>query len=74
MVKQVHYTVLGKLLCESNILLIFENCNALQLHTVNGERFAGPNFHGFRGIEEDRKSFSVNIFYTSASLIIIDIT
>ena len=23
-------------------------------HTVNRERFAGPNFHGF---EEDRKSF-----------------
>ena len=30
------------------------------LHTINGERFAGPNFHGF---EEDRESFSVNILH-----------
>ena len=28
--------------------------------TVNGERFAGPNFRGF---EEDRESFSVNILH-----------
>ena len=32
-------------------------------YTVNRERFAGPNFHGFRGFEEDRKSFSVNILH-----------
>ena len=34
-------------------------------HTVNGERFAGLNFHGFRGFQEHHKGFSVNI---SASL------
>jgi len=31
--------------------------------TVNGERFTGLNFHGFRGFEEDRKSFFVNILH-----------
>ena len=32
-------------------------------YTVNGERFAEPNFHGFRNFEEDRESFSVNILH-----------
>ena len=32
----------------------------LLVTTINGERFAGPNFRGF---EEDRKSFSVNILH-----------
>jgi len=36
------------------------NCHA---STVNGERFAGLNFHGFRGFEDDRESFSVNILH-----------
>ena len=35
------------------------------VNTVNGERFAGLNFHGFRGFQEYHESFSVNI---SASL------
>ena len=34
-------------------------------YTVNGERFAGLNFHVFHGFQEYRGSFSVNI---SASL------
>ena len=29
-------------------------------YTINGERFAEPNFRGF---EEDRESFSVNILH-----------
>ena len=29
-------------------------------YTANGERFAGPNFRGF---EENRESFSVNILH-----------
>jgi len=45
-------------------------CSSMLLHkmpvgkkkgTVNGERFAGLNFCGFHGFEEDRESFSVNI-------------
>ena len=28
--------------------------------TVNGERFAGLNFRGFRGFQEHHESFSVN--------------
>ena len=31
--------------------------------TVNGERFAGLNFCGFHGFEEDRESFSVDILH-----------
>jgi len=33
------------------------------VYTVNRERFAGLNFRGFRGFEEDRESFSVNIIH-----------
>ena len=36
----------------------------ITLYTVNGERFDGLNFHGFRGFHEHRKSFSVNISIT----------
>jgi len=32
-------------------------------YTVNGERFAGLNFRGFHGFEEDRESFSLNILH-----------
>jgi len=32
--------------------------DTIKIHTVNGERFAGLNFRGF---EEERESFSVNI-------------
>jgi len=31
--------------------------------TVNGERFAGLNFRGFRDFEEDRESFFMNILH-----------
>ena len=32
-------------------------------NTVNGERFAGPNFCGFHDFEGDHESFSVNILH-----------
>ena len=37
--------------------------SCIKCNTVKGERFAGPNFHGFRGFEGDQVSFSVNILY-----------
>ena len=44
-------------LCQT---LVFALCVLLE-HTVNGERFAGPNFHIFHGFLEYRESFSMNI-------------
>ena len=32
--------------------------NTIRESTVNGESFAGPNFHGFRGFVEECESFS----------------
>ena len=32
-------------------------------NTVNGERFAGANFHGFCSFEEDHERFSMNILH-----------
>jgi len=45
--------------------LTSQSCGDFQPDTVNGERFAELNFHGFRGFEEDRENFSMNILYMS---------
>ena len=45
-----------------SIRLVCMKCfNDVMLYTVNGERFAGLNFHGFHGFGEYCESFSMNI-------------
>ena len=35
--------------------------NFVYIATVKGEKFAGLNFHGFRGFQEYHESFPVNV-------------
>ena len=40
-----------------------------QDYTVNGERFAGLNFHVFRGFQDHRESFPVTIYLYYTNLV-----
>ena len=46
------------------IYTYIEPRSKVKQYTVNGERFAGLNFHGFRGCQEYHESFSINISAT----------
>ena len=37
---------------------------SMYICTINGEGFVGLNFHSFRGFQEHRESFSMNISAT----------
>ena len=42
-------------------LIRWRNTSLPMQHTVNEERFTGLNFHVFRGFQDHRESFLVNI-------------
>jgi len=52
-------SILNSLYYANNYAGIFD----AGLYIINGERFAGLNFRGFRHFEKDCESFSTNILH-----------